>query len=1048
MGNYEQLKSAIAAVIKTNGNNEITGALLQQVLIGMTSQIGANMTFKGVATPATQPATPDQNCFYMATEKGVYSNFDGQELDGTKLAIFFNSSGTWRSWLMPIVDFTFDNTPTEDSTNPVTSDGIFKALMQHDDIIFFADVNGTKYEVEYVWNPRVQDWDELMSDTPLDINAGKIYIDHISFDMFTSPYVGAWIQLNALQASTYSGTVMTEQTAIAPTGTISKTASGVTKTYDLPAESGTLARKEETLPNKTYAPLEFSGLGRKYLQKNIVSDKNVLTQAMVSEANTEFVVQYDYDLNDPNGENPITIPANSVLNFAGGSIKNGKIIGNYTTLEGVLDLDGVVLAGTFKNNSFTLYDIGCIPNDPNAASSNATKINSFASILSVIKKDLIVPKGEWHFNAPIVMDGAFSLLCDGYLVYDCTSSNVINTALTIGTTNTYSSKKQKIKIYQSVTGYTFPSSPVPENVGVKFINAYLATIEVDYVHNFAYSVIFVGDSLGCAYNNITIDSIGWGNCKTALTLTADNGGWINENIITGVSVHNDSTNVYKTSMIGIVLSGDNAHRANNNVFIKPCVEGCAIGIKLNFAEQNSFNDVRTELVTKIVESGDSCRANLIKTYGSDNLFIQPSTCIENSDLANVLAHQVFKAPTSYVRWLKGGEWYFSGISLNAATIYYTEIGNSIKAYGTNYYLGHVVDTSVVKDYLVKTKSLTRFVVRCFDSNGDVITNGAFAYSYSFYLQSDNITFITGGDAAEAVIGFTDDVKSAFIGVYPSAKEVEVSAYRHNNQSLPSIISNQSGIINIASPTYTIDAAVGDRIYNQITQTFNYWDGENWVDYDGLIAGKKRRGFTSQRPTLQASDFGLEYFDLDLGKDIHAGTKAKLFSKSLTYKGGSGDKYFYALSAGSFYAKKTTNGGNISAWLATTDDIGTATLLKLGEFNQSAPLFVDITATTLQTYSYILFKNEYGSGNSFDYYQLDMSKWVEEDGAVAGVLRSGATANRPASTDIYVGFEYFDTDLGLKVVWNGSDWIVLPKYEVVNALPASPDSNTLYLIEES
>lgn len=397
MGNYEQLKSAIAAVIKTNGNNEITGALLQQVLIGMTSQIGANMTFRGIATPATQPATPDQNCFYMATESGVYSNFDGQELDGTKLAIFFNSSGAWRSWLMPIVDFTFDNTPTEDSTNPVTSDGIFKALMQHDDIIFFADVNGTKYEVEYVWNPRVQDWDELMSDTPLEINAGKIYIDHISFDMFTSPYVGAWIQLNALQTATYSGTIMTEQTAIAPTGTISKLANNVTKTYDLPAESGTLARKEETLPNKTYAPLEFSGLGRKYLQKNIVSDKNVLTQAMVSESNTEFVVQYDYDLNDPNGENPIIIPANCALKFEGGSIKNGKIVFRNTSLESCKECfgDDLVIEGKVLQEASPEWFTG----------SDADKIERAINAFSVVK----LAARNYYIDRQIVLNRSFKL---------------------------------------------------------------------------------------------------------------------------------------------------------------------------------------------------------------------------------------------------------------------------------------------------------------------------------------------------------------------------------------------------------------------------------------------------------------------------------------------------------------------------------------------------------------------------------------------------------------------------------------------------------------
>lgn len=40
-----------------------------------------------------------------------------------------------------------------------------------------------------------------------------------------------------------------------------------------------------------------------------------------------------------------------------------------------------------------------------------------------------------------------------------------------------------------------------------------------------------------------------------------------------------------------------------------------------------------------------------------------------------------------------------------------------------------------------------------------------------------------------------------------------------------------------------------------------------------------------------------------------------------------------------------------------------------------------------------------------------SKFVEYDGATASVLRKGTTAQRPAGNDIYVGFEYFDTDLG-------------------------------------
>lgn len=48
-------------------------------------------------------------------------------------------------------------------------------------------------------------------------------------------------------------------------------------------------------------------------------------------------------------------------------------------------------------------------------------------------------------------------------------------------------------------------------------------------------------------------------------------------------------------------------------------------------------------------------------------------------------------------------------------------------------------------------------------------------------------------------------------------------------------------------------------------------------------------------------------------------------------------------------------------------------------------------------------------------------WVEEDGARAGVRRIGMTEQRPSETDIYIGFQYYDTTLGKVVVWNDS-WV--------------------------
>lgn len=60
---------------------------------------------------------------------------------------------------------------------------------------------------------------------------------------------------------------------------------------DITEQNGTLQ-----LANKTYDKQSFSGLGRVYLRKNIVGNKNVLTQAMINKANTiKDIVKYiDY----------------------------------------------------------------------------------------------------------------------------------------------------------------------------------------------------------------------------------------------------------------------------------------------------------------------------------------------------------------------------------------------------------------------------------------------------------------------------------------------------------------------------------------------------------------------------------------------------------------------------------------------------------------------------------------------------------------------------------------------------------------------------------
>nr|DAV65398.1 MAG TPA: protein of unknown function (DUF5040) [Caudoviricetes sp.] len=101
MGNYEELKAAVASVIKTNGNQEITGRVLKNTLTTLISQVGANATFAGIATPETAPGTPDQNVFYIAGQSGVYSNFDGYKLED-EIVLFLNESQSWKHVLCNI----------------------------------------------------------------------------------------------------------------------------------------------------------------------------------------------------------------------------------------------------------------------------------------------------------------------------------------------------------------------------------------------------------------------------------------------------------------------------------------------------------------------------------------------------------------------------------------------------------------------------------------------------------------------------------------------------------------------------------------------------------------------------------------------------------------------------------------------------------------------------------------------------------------------------------------------------------------------------------
>lgn len=84
MANYANLIAAMAAVIKTNGQQDITGNKLQQQLRSIIGLLGAGYQFGGIVTP-TKPLPQDfgdYRVFFLACMAGTYTNYGGVTLDG------------------------------------------------------------------------------------------------------------------------------------------------------------------------------------------------------------------------------------------------------------------------------------------------------------------------------------------------------------------------------------------------------------------------------------------------------------------------------------------------------------------------------------------------------------------------------------------------------------------------------------------------------------------------------------------------------------------------------------------------------------------------------------------------------------------------------------------------------------------------------------------------------------------------------------------------------------------------------------------------------
>lgn len=97
---YKNLKDAIKQVIKQNDNQEITGKVLQNILLNIVNIIGnSGVVFKGVINSASTPEVSENPIFYIneiSRSAQTFSNFGGLKTEKNELAIFIkDSNGAW-----------------------------------------------------------------------------------------------------------------------------------------------------------------------------------------------------------------------------------------------------------------------------------------------------------------------------------------------------------------------------------------------------------------------------------------------------------------------------------------------------------------------------------------------------------------------------------------------------------------------------------------------------------------------------------------------------------------------------------------------------------------------------------------------------------------------------------------------------------------------------------------------------------------------------------------------------------------------------------------
>lgn len=598
---------------------------------------------------------------------------------------------------------------------------------------------------------------------------------------------------------------------------------------DLISEEKTEGSKVLKLADKLYNASVFSGMGRCYLRKNISGSKNVLTQAMIDKTNTRYIIQYDYDLN---GET-VTVPEGCTMDFQGGSLANGTLLGNKTKLKGSVSLIQCIGEGVFDIDKVNVRWFG-------ATGDGSDSTDSFNNALTFINKKISYTENPTNVSTLYIPNGIYKI--NNVKVVNCSITGESSTATIIQSTDdstdnvTFSHRQTSSYGPKTLISNIYFSTGIFDNrkTSVEFNNCFFGSGSINILQTSDVLIskcIFDQSADGikieqCA--NITIsDNIFFNNALRAIWIVSGN---------------------------GIIVSSNSF----NNCWGRPVYiqSGSMISIMGNIFSSTDQEDINDE------------NPAFIKFYHSNN----PSYEYPFETVS--ISNNVFKCHGKYTAIYVYSEKSISGLDISSNDINDAVYGiYAIKGVTRLNIRSNTFSNSLLNNIWANVSNV--FII------GNIFINGGSAFS-SDTFQSSIMIGIVGGIVMNNVQKYTEDSKIKYWiylnGATPQSNYSIVInnmlQYYDNKLYIKDVFAetdysfmgfNYKNMINHLSSFNALGSIKpypGMQIYIENSAPL-YYNNDNWMNEDGSLNSKERIVFSISQISTPNIIYKI-VSDIDLG----------------------------------------------------------------------------------------------------------------------------------------------------------------------------------------